>query len=121
MSLQLFTTLNRTQFQSIIEKPNVSILIFLNASWCNPCKSIKPFIYERLSVLKNYPQILIFDIDIDNPENTDLYSFLKSKKQLIGVPTLLYFKDSIYSEMCVSGDNKKGVHDLFRKLIEENK
>jgi thiol:disulfide interchange protein len=121
MSIQLYTTLNRNQFQSIIEKPNISILIFLNANWCSPCKQIKPFIYNRLNILKNFPQILFFDIDIDNPENRDIYSFFKTKKQLVGVPTLLYFKDSIYSESCVSGDNKKGVDDIFKLIIEQYK
>jgi thiol:disulfide interchange protein len=117
----MYTTLNRHQFQSILQKPNISILIFLNAQWCNPCKSVKPYIYHKLRMLQQYPQIIIFDIDIDHPENRDLYSFFKTKKQLTGVPTLLYFKDSIYSELCVSGDNKKGVDDLFIKLLEQNK
>jgi thiol-disulfide isomerase/thioredoxin len=121
MSIQLYTTLNRNQFQSIIDKPNISVLVFLNAQWCGPCKSVKPFIYQRLSILKNYPQVIVFDIDIDQPENRDIYSFFKTKKQLTGVPTLLYFKDSIYSELCVSGDNKKGIDDLFLKIIEQNK
>lgn len=118
MSIKIYTSLNRIQFQSIINKPNISILIFLNASWCKPCKSVKPFLYDKLIILKNFPQILFFDIDIDNPENIDIYSFFKSKKQLYGVPTLLYFTDSIYSEICVSGDNKGGIDDLFKKIIE---
>ena len=117
----MFTTLNRNQFQSIIDKPNISVLIFLNASWCNPCKSIKPYIYHKLGLLKNYPQILIFDLDIDHRENQDIYSFFKTKKQVIGVPSLLYFNDSIYSEFSISGDNKRGVDDVFNKIIEQNK
>jgi thiol:disulfide interchange protein len=121
MSIKVYTTLNRNQFQTIIQKPNISVLIFLNAQWCNPCKSIKPYIYNKLLMLKQYPQIVIFDIDIDNPENRDIFSFFKTKKQLVGVPSLLYFKDSIYSELCVSGDNKKGVDDLFNKMLEQNK
>jgi thiol-disulfide isomerase/thioredoxin len=68
MSFKIYTTLNREQFQSIINKPNISILLFLNANWCKPCKSVKPFIYHKIMTLKNFPQILIFDIDIDNPE-----------------------------------------------------
>lgn len=121
MSIKIYTTLNRHQFQTIINKPNISIIIFLNASWCKPCKSFKQYLYNKIGILKHFPQILFFDIDIDNPENIDIYSFLKSKKQVTGVPTLLYFTESIYSELCISGDNKRGLDNLFNKVIEQNK
>lgn len=118
MSFQIYLSINRNQLHSIVEKQNISLIVFLNAKWCNPCKQIKPYIYSKLQLLKDYPQIMFADIDIDNPENRDLYSFLKSKKQLTGVPTLLYFTDSIYSELCISGNNKIGVDAFFTKILQ---
>lgn len=113
--MKIYTTLNRHDFQIILSKPNISIIIHLHAKWCGPCKIIEPYLKNKLPLLKNHPQILYFDLDVD--ENTDISSFLKSKKQYVGIPTLLYFKDSIYSELCVSGANKHGIDEFFNTII----
>lgn len=63
---------------------NLSVVKF-GATWCPPCKLMKPTI-EKLS--SEFPEFTFFDVDMDeNPE-------LIKKFDIKSVPTLLIMKDS---------------------------
>jgi len=97
-----------------IQKNNTSILLFFfTASWCGPCKKIKPYVYEKLKVC-SYP---CYCLDID--ENMDIYKALKAKKQIQGVPTILAFKTlnvSFIPDKCVTGANPPEIDYFFKSL-----
>lgn len=60
-------------------------LIYFGASWCGPCKSIKPSIEELSSEIS----IPIYDADIETMENLSTQFKIKS------VPTLVFIKNSV--------------------------
>lgn len=65
------------------------------ASWCGPCKKLSP-IMEKMS--KKYEdKVNFYKIDVD--ESSDLANTLKIK----GIPTLIFFKDSLSTSIIIEG------------------
>ena len=105
--------MNRHDFLNILEKNEGTIVLFLTASWCKPCSTIKQYVIER--GVKCGHQFGVVDID----QSSDLYSALKSKKQVVGVPTLLAYKAknvSLISDKSISGTNLKQIDIFFNSL-----
>ena len=66
---------------------NDLIIIKFTADWCMPCKSIANVCKEHVEKLPK--SISFYEINIE--ESLELYMFLKNKKQVSGLPTLLAF------------------------------
>eukprot|EP00979_Chaetoceros_neogracilis_P013402 scaffold3818_cov260-Chaetoceros_neogracile.AAC.3 len=82
------------KFKTINEK---SILYF-TASWCPPCKMIKP-IYE--SMAKDHPELSFGKVDID--DNAEA----AAKYEISGVPTfILIDKEKIFSRFSGADQNQ---------------
>jgi thioredoxin 1 len=64
------------------------VIIRLTATWCGPCKAIASEVKEMFAAMPSNVQCLSIDID----ENIDLYSFLKKKRVVNGVPAILCYK-----------------------------
>ncbi|MEE0883197.1 MAG: thioredoxin [Bacteroidales bacterium] len=74
------------------DKPTI---VDFYASWCGPCKMLSP-IMEKLS--KKYEdKVNFYKIDVD--ESSDLANTLKIK----GIPTLIFFKDSLSTSIIIEG------------------
>tara|TARA_B100000927_G_scaffold224645_1_gene184410 strand:- start:1296 stop:1694 length:399 start_codon:yes stop_codon:yes gene_type:complete len=87
-SKEIFTEIHdRDQFLSIL-KENTGIMVFkFGADWCAPCQSIKDDVEHYFAQTPD--NVICFDLDID--ESFDLYAFLKSKKMVTGVPSILAY------------------------------
>ena len=71
-------TLNKLiEMQSLLSIKQMIIIKF-TASWCAPCQGIKPIVDEYLEKI---PQSIRY-IEIDVDESIELYSFLKTKKNV---------------------------------------
>tara|TARA_Y100000992_G_scaffold172588_3_gene116284 strand:+ start:6776 stop:7210 length:435 start_codon:yes stop_codon:yes gene_type:complete len=99
-------------------KQNPGIMVFkFGAKWCRPCK----FIENDLEILftKTPKNVLCFDIDVD--ECFDVYSFLKSKKQVNGIPAVLcYIKGNttFAPNFSHTGSDLKTLTLFFNKVNE---
>ena len=67
-----------------IHVPNL-LLIQFSAPWCGPCRSIQSLCHEKILDLPDNVHTIQMDIDA----HMDLYMFLKKKKMLKGIPSLL--------------------------------
>ena len=71
-------------------KENPGVLIFkFTADWCKPCQQIKQYVdahFERITSKK----IKCIEVNVDNA--FDLYAFMKTKKMVKGIPTILAYK-----------------------------
>lgn len=71
-------------------KENTGIIVLkFGASWCKPCKQIEEFINHRFDETGEH--VLCGKIDIDNEENFEVYAFLKKKKIVQSIPTVLRY------------------------------
>ena len=78
---------SRHMFLEMIKNNPGHIVIKLGATWCGPCKRIESNVNEFF--LKCPPNVLCGDIDID--ESFDMYAFLKAKRMVDGVPSVLVY------------------------------
>jgi len=97
------------------------IMIKFGASWCRPCKKIKPVCCELIPQLRG--DVLFTEIDID--ESLDLYMLFKKKKMLKGVPTILVWTQNnnrdpehwFIPDDSVSGSKESDYRLFFSKYL----
>jgi len=121
--MPLITSLNKTTFQELLHKNNGIIILKFGADWCAPCKRIHSFVHQWFEHLqKTSPNITLADIDVD--ENIELYSFLKTKRMINGVPTVLaYYKGNVtyIADDSVIGADTVQLQAFFqRALVKTN-
>ncbi len=96
------------------------LFLKFGASWCNPCKTIQPYVVDF--AMKCPGNIKCYDIDVD--ESFELYAYLKRFKMARGVPVILcYYKGTntyICDDSCV-GSNIEELKGLFQRITEKAK
>ena len=108
---------NLEKIQSSLKEKEMVIIKF-TADWCVPCKSIQPTVDEYL---KKIPDKIKF-IEIDVDESIELYSYLKTKKMLKGIPAILAYyngtKETLFiPDDSVLGGNITEVKKFFERCI----
>jgi thioredoxin-like negative regulator of GroEL len=78
----------RQDFLTLLEKNPGLVILKLGATWCGPCKKIKHVLDAFFA--SSPDNVICCDVDVD--ESCDLYSFLKSKKMVNGIPVILLYK-----------------------------
>lgn len=122
MSNPIITNLKTANHLSELLEENPGIIIVkLGATWCQPCKNIEPIVSSWLNKLEHENiQRVVLDID----ECIDLYGFLKKKRVVRGVPTLLaYYKENTHyipDDMCFGSDEGEN-NAFFVRCVEEVK
>jgi thiol-disulfide isomerase/thioredoxin len=79
---------SRNHFTRLLEQNPGLVILKLGATWCGPCKRIKPVVDGFFA--SSPDNVICCDIDVD--ESSDLYIYLKSKKMVNGIPAMLCWK-----------------------------
>ncbi len=93
------------------------IIIKLGAEWCGPCKLIEPMVDEWFAKMPNNVYCSIVDID----SCFELFGFLKTKRVVKGVPTILcYYKGNVHyvPDDIVSGADYNEVNAFFERCLD---
>jgi thiol-disulfide isomerase/thioredoxin len=104
---------NRQEFLSFLSRNMGMIVIRFSATWCKPCKKIKPIV--DCFFASSPDCVTCVDLDID--ENMDVYSFLKSRKMISGVPTLMCYTSinkSYIPDFSISGGAPEDLDRFFK-------
>ena len=80
------------------------------ADWCSPCKKIAPIVEE---LAKDNPTLSVFKLDID--DNKDIYV----KYRIMGVPTLIFFKEGKEVNRIVGLQTKKYIQERINSLLKK--
>ncbi len=105
--------MNRADLLNYVQQNESVLIIFVTATWCVPCKTVKPYIQQKIN--DGEYECIYLDVDKDS----DSYAALKSKKQFKGVPTLLgYIKGNktLAADICISGTNINEIDCFFESL-----
>ena len=98
------------QFESKVRQEEVSIIQF-SASWCGPCKSLKP-IMDKLSEEYSDKNFYMAYADIeDGGINTG------SAMGIRGVPTTIIFKRGVEVDRLVGNPGEKTVREFVSKNV----
>jgi thiol:disulfide interchange protein len=95
------------------------VVVKYSATWCKPCKLIANHVASRAAALPGTATFLDLDLDRD----TDLYSLLKAKRQVRGVPVLLAYKKgnvTPYADNSVTGADTVAIDTFFNSLVGLN-
>ena len=109
---------NRDIFFEML-KLNPGVFIFkFGAEWCGPCKVIKKYI-DNVSLVLPVNTMYIYNVDVD--ECFDLYAYLKQKKMITGIPTLLAYKTGntyFAPDASISGTNEADLAHFFNTCLK---
>lgn len=110
---------NRDVFFELL-KMNPGVFVFkFGAEWCTPCKAIKKYIDNVSLVIPNNNTIYIYSVDVD--ECFDLYAYLKQKKMVSGIPTLLAYKKGntfFAPDASISGTSESDLNHFFNTCLK---
>ena len=74
----------KDNFEKEVLKSEIPVLADFNASWCGPCKSMRPLLDE---LAENNPNYKIVSIDIDEEDE------LVEEYEVASIPCLVVFKN----------------------------
>lgn len=105
---------SRDHFARLLENNPGLVVIKLGASWCGPCKRIKPVVDAFFA--SSPENVICCDIDVD--ESFDLYSFLKTKRMVNGIPVMLCYKKGntgFIPDDSVTGADPEALDAFFKR------
>ena len=105
---------SRNHFTKLLEKNPGLVIVKLVASWCGPCKTIKPVVDAFFA--SSPDNVICCDIDVD--ESFDLYAYLKSKKMVNGIPVMLCYKrdnTSFIPDDSITGSDPVQLDAFFKR------
>ena len=89
--------------------PSKLIVIDFKASWCGPCKTLKPFIdYLR----EEYPNVEFHEIDIEDENLITIVEHFEIAK----VPTIIYIKNGVLCHSMI-GTNKANIENAVNEYL----
>jgi thioredoxin 1 len=104
------------RFREILANNPGLVIVKFGATWCGPCKKIDPDVNEIFSKMPATIQCVMLDID----ESIEIYSFLKSKRRVNGVPVLLCYQKgnlNYIPDETVVGANKDQLMLFFERCF----
>lgn len=85
---------------------NDKAILYFTATWCPPCKMIKP-VYEKMS--SAHPEVKFGKVDVDDNQEASM------NHEIQAVPTFIVFKDNGVIDR-FSGADQKQLEDAVSKL-----
>jgi len=105
---------NREHFKRLLENNPGLVIIKFGATWCGPCKKIKSVVDGFFC--SSPDSVLCCDIDID--ECPDVYSYLKTKKMVNGIPVMLCWKKgntTFIPDESITGSSPNDLDNFFKR------
>lgn len=93
-------------FDQVVLKSEVPVLVDFYAEWCGPCKMAAPIIDEMAEEYKD--KVLIVKLDVDQNQET------AGKYGVMSIPTMVLFKDGKEAERRVGFGGRSGVEALIK-------
>ena len=95
---------------------NPGLLIFkYTAEWCKPCQTIKTEVDGHFQSISSN-RVSCYEVDVD--ENFDLFAYMKTKKMMKGIPTMMAYKKGTTSfspDDSISGADITEVNAFFAR------
>ena len=95
---------NKDNFEEVVLKSKTPVLVDFFATWCGPCKMLKPVLEQVADETNN---VKIYKVDIDESME------IAEKYGLISVPTLIMFNNGEEVAREIGFRQKKQILDLI--------
>ncbi len=98
---------NDANFDEVINKAELPVLVKFWAPWCGPCRALAPVVEAVAAELEGKVQVVNVNVD-DNPSIPTRYG-------IRAVPTFILFKNGELVEQLVGVVNKDALKELAGK------
>lgn len=121
MSSTITSIKDMNEFKTIIEKNPGLVLIKYGAEWCGPCKKIEPLVNEWFKKINdNTSNVQTYMIDVD--ECFELYSFMKGKRMIGGIPAIHCYEKGTITHIpndMVVGASPYEINNFFNRCLQK--
>lgn len=91
-------------FETEVLNAKGTVLVDFFATWCGPCKMLSPVLEK---VAEKHPDVKVVKVDVDQASD------LASQYGVMGVPTMIVFKDGQIASKAVGYKSEAGVEALI--------
>lgn len=109
MASEKVLTIKSENFEELVLKSSVPVLVDFWANWCGPCRAVSPIIDELADEFDG--RFKIGKVNVDE-ENTLVNNF-----NIMSIPTMIAFKDGNQVERVIGARSKKDLKALLEKYI----
>jgi len=103
------TAVNEANFEEIVLKSEVPVLVDFWAEWCGPCKALGPSIDELSTEFEGKAKVVKLDVDA-NQETSIKYG-------VMNIPALLVFKNGQEVERTIGNQPKGNIKALIERHL----
>lgn len=118
LSLPIITSVaSLADFQTILRQNPGVVVLKMGAEWCGPCKRIHREVEQGFAAMPANVQKVVLDID----ESIELYSYLKKKRRVNGIPAILSWNrgnDTDVPDDGVLGGDGPQVVAFFQRVLD---
>jgi thioredoxin 1 len=100
---------NDSNFDEVVIKSDIPVLVDFWAEWCGPCRMISPIIEEIGEQYKG--KALVVKCDVDSSPN------VAAKYSIRNIPTVLFFKEGKIADKQVGAVPKNSFLTKLKALI----
>jgi thioredoxin 1 len=108
---KLVTTVTKDNFEEVVLKSDLPILVDFAADWCGPCRKLAPVLEELAADMEKAGELQVKIVKVDIEKDIEL----AAKYQVQSIPRLLVFKDGEIHMSKVGGSSKE---ELKQWIIE---
>lgn len=95
---------NKDNFESEVLKSDKKVLVDFNATWCGPCRMLKPVIDE---IAATNDSVKVVSIDVDDEEE------LAEQYNVTSIPCLVLFDKGNETERSVGFKSKEDIETMI--------
>jgi thioredoxin 1 len=100
---------NDSNFEEVVVKSDIPVLVDFWAEWCGPCRMIAPIIEEIAEQYKG--KALVVKCDVDSSPN------VAAKYSIRNIPTVLFFKEGKIADKQVGAVPKNSFLTKLNALV----
>ncbi len=109
MASEKVLTIKSDNFEELVLKSSVPVLVDFWANWCGPCRAIGPIIDELADEYDGRFKIGKVNVDEENKLVTNF--------NIMSIPTMIAFKDGNQVEKVIGARSKTDLKELLEKYI----